>query len=432
MRYLMLAICILLMAEDVTAQQSAEHKAQVDRGIAILKRSGMLLYEATERAIEQCNSARVVVPRPSFDFATMADTTVETVVSIEWSGACAEGKRDGDGILSWVQETRYMRQLQSATTQRAEGRFVKGRRLGLWCMTMTQQTNGKPSALGLISGCEVLTGNLDGLVHRHAELYRKQPDGTWRLFQASTPTDTTLAAGALEAQSAKVLADAATGKTDVKIELVAHTRSLDDLVAGSRIVIARSATPISLKDKRIAVVLSSRTLSELERFKRERQALIASSSGLGGNAAEWRTKFIATSLPDHLLTTVAKMVLKHAKTVQSADDLVGLKKGEFDYALVLDWKHMTRFDLLGKYASFPIASPGQEGPAPACESLGTFLISPDLKAVKQGAPYPNCLPKWAGETGDESYMAKLAMFFEDHWGQNARVTMWLEEFLIRN
>lgn len=98
---------------------------------------------------------------------------------------------------------------------------------------------------------------------------------------------------------------------------------------------------------------------------------------------------------------------------------------------------MTRFDLLGKYASFPNTTP-ENGPAPACESLGFFLISPDLKAVMESHASPSCIYKGENSprmTGDESYMLYLAVFFENHWGRRTddvgSLVFMLDHFLKR-
>lgn len=422
-----MVICGILLAGPVSAQLTAEQQAEVEKRTAIAMRAAALLREAESQAMEQCSTTRVVVPLPNLNSVTKAERTVQTIVSIEWSGACVDGKRDGDGVLTWTEEQTRNTSIDQATnlesrsiiTLKSEGRFVNGQRLGLWCMTRKSRLASKtqnftyPPSEFEDSGCSVFAGNVKQITGN----YRKQRDGSWMQYGFGSASGSSLAPGTLEAQSAKVLADATAGKTDLKIpELVVENRALDDLVRGSKIVFAPSAAPISLQGKRVAVLLSSRTLSDLERFKREREALITASGGLTGDAAKYRSEFIAASNPDRPLTNVAKTVRKYAKTVLPADDLVGLQKGAFDYALIIDWRHMTRFDLLGKYDnSYPKKG---ETPAPVCESWAAFLVTPDLKAVKELPASSRCYPKGKDYNGDFHYMLMLSMFFQTEWGKS--------------
>ena len=336
-------------------------------------------------------------------------------------------------MLGWIDDTKTYPKGWVVHSFKAEGRFVKGQRLGLWCMTLKTQISmdGQESwTPHSMSGCSVFAGHTKPLTSN----YRKEPDGSWREY-ASGPTDSTLAAGTLEALSAKVLADAAAGKTDLNVKLVVHNRSLDDLVRGSKIELASSAEPISLTDKRIAIVLSSQTVHELERFTRERQALIEASAGLRGDAAAERAKFIQASDPDRLLLNTLEVVRKYAKEAQPAEDLEGVTDNSFDYALVVDWKSLTRFDQLGKYDSFPIPPKevvsvtmirdqmSKETVTPLIgELMSGFLISRDLKAVKEFSadtiPVFKPQPDIGLPTGDQAYFTWLASYFELKWGNH--------------
>jgi len=446
-KYLVLVICGFLLVGPVAAftpEQIVESSSRADK----------LLREAESRAMEQCDTTRIVVPLlrivPGLDLGTYTERTVDTTVSIEWSGACVDGKRDGVGVLNWIEEreekTRFI------VDWRSEGRFVKGQRLGLWCMTSKiQMTRGSVIREISDSGCSVIAGHTKPLTAN----YRKQSDGKWKEYTANKPSDIALplAAGTLEAQSAKVIADALAGKTDLKVELVVVAQSsiLDDLVRGSKIVVAPGSKPISLKDKNVALVLSSGMVTELERFKRERQAFIAASGGMSGEGAKLRAEFIAASDPQRLLVNIAKVLRKHAKTVQPADDLVGLQKGRFDYALIVDWKSLTRFDQLGKFDNFPRSSGKKSGhdewnagaPAIAVETMQGFLVNRDLKAIKIFIASPaNVILKSSvrtagiGFTGDNDYMDYLAIYFKSGWGEGAddigKVLFDLDHFAGKN
>lgn len=386
-----------------------------DKQVETTMRAGKISAEAEERAMSQCSTSRMVVSIPDWDYRTSTERTIDRIVTFDWDGGCLEGKRDGEGMLTWTTDTDYGDRRDVVQT-RAEGRFVKGQRVGLWCETMKLPT-------AEVSGCHVLASHSKPLT----SVYRKQPDGSWKEGILEVTTGVTLAAGALEAQSAKVLADATGGKKDLKVDVLGKSQILDDLMRGSRIALAKAPTfePIPLKDKRIGVVLSSNTISELERFTRGREELIAASRQLTGNATQYRAQFIAASNPDRLLANVVKTVRNVAKSVEAADDLTGLKQGKYDYVLIVDWKDMTRFDLLGKFGSFPTLN-GRPDPAKldpsavACESIGGFLVSPDMKAVKQKYPILFCDYKTGirlGESDDEHYMLLLNAFFERNWGK---------------
>lgn len=416
-KYLTLIICSFLFAGPVSAEMSAEKKAEQDRDMAIMMRAGTLLNEAVTRAMEQCGTTQFAVSLPQYSYAKQAEVTYEANVSIdEWSGGCADGKRDGDGVLSWHTEDRLgITEVKHKITITAEGRFVKGKRLGMWCVTKLQSAlDDKPSSRAPLTG---IGCSIKDSYDAPFGLYIKQPDGRWQEYVQGAPKAMFLAAGELEALSSKLLTDAAAGKTDLKAQVVVQSRDLDDLVRGSKITLGLSAVPPSLKDKRVAIVLSSKMVSELERFKRERQALIDASAGLRGEAAEERNKFIHASNPDRLLTTIFKVLKKHIKDVQPADDLAGLKEGGFDYALVMDWQSMTRFDQLGKYSkeAWPLI-PYPTTSGVVCESLGGFLISRDLKAIRKMPGIPNCQQNHFPTTGDHGYMQILAAHFTNSWG----------------
>lgn len=421
-KYLALMTFCFLLSGPASAQLSMEQRNE------IMFRSNQLLKVTESRAMEQCSSTRLVAPFPIYNHSTQAEATLEGSVSIEWSGGCVEGKRDGPGVLNWQSAWPLAPGSMLTMSNTAEGRFVKGQRLGMWCVTKYQQMlNGKLSPglplRGL--GCSLLE-----LPAKPAPLYIKQPDGSWQEYVLGALGATSLAAGELEAQSARLLADAEAGKTGLKSQVVTQSRDLDDLVRGSKIVMDLSAAPISLNDKRVAIVLSSQTVSEVEKFKRERQVLIDDSTGLRGEAAVERARFIQASNTDRLLLNILKVLKMHAKDAQPAADLAALKEGGFDYALVVDWKSMTRFDQLGKYSreAWPPKSPPAISGV-SCESLRGFLIGRDLKVVKQLPAFPICQSDISGATGDQAYMWILATSFANRWGDLGLSVVGLNAFL---
>jgi len=314
-------------------------------------------------------------------------------------------------------------------TAAAEAPTSKGQRLGLWCSGIHQARflyDGQP--LAATTSCSLYgSGAPSGS-------YRKLADRRWqRLTSDGIPAEPLvfLAAGTLETLSANALADV----TDAKTKVVVQSPALDGLVRGGQIEWkSGSWKGISLKDKRVAIVLSSQTVSELERFKRERQTLIEASASIRDQRVQTaRTKFIVASNPDRLLAIVVKVFRKYVKEVQPVDDFTALKKGGFDYALVVHWKSFTRFDLLGKYDSFPEGdySDWERGTTPAVMGswLTGILINADLQAVQiYSFNRPHVSTKYISpyekkgvrddSQGASDYIAKLASGFESDWGES--------------
>lgn len=410
---LALTVCSFLLAGAALALTPQE-QALNDRAAEVAARANAMLLAAQSKAIEQCDVTSVVVPFPYVDVRSGIEKSVDVATSIEWSGACVEGKRDGEGVLIWT-ENREQFGARVVRKRQAQGRLVKGKRLGIWCQTDYMQVNGRDAAPD--SGCSVFAGHDRPLTGN----FRKQEDGIWQEISNRKPTGSTLKAGSLESMSAQVLAEADTTKPSAVVGVAGQNAALDDLVRGSRIIIAPSAAPIALRDKRVALVLSSNTLKELERYRRERQKLIDASSGLSGNAAKFRNEFIFASSPERLLAGLLKAVQREVKLAEPADDLTGLQKGKYDYAFVFDWKDGSKFDLLGRYDRFPMGEAGRVDTYVACEFLTGFLITPDLKAVKTMPGYTTegCTRKRAddGLSGDEAYFKKLAEHYSYFLGK---------------
>lgn len=392
---------------------------------SIYMRAHIIQSEARGRAVSRCDQVVETVQYPDKTSDEPAREIMrEQGISVSWTGGCAGGKRDGRGVLT----IRTQDSIGTVSTEQLEGAFIKGRQLGLWCITRYELSiNGQPYRT--LNPTFDLTGCVVHAPGAPKDKFRKLVDGRWKMFAhdgAPVEPQVFLAAGTLETLSANALAGA-TGATVAKTKVVAQSQTLDGLVRGAKIELQSSPTPILLKGKRVAVVLSSQTIAELERFKRERQALIDASVGIQGKEAQAaRARFIAASNPDRLLTIVAKALRKHARDVQPLDDLASLKESGFDYALVVDWKSLTRFDLLGKYDSFPGGDADDMGagtvPTLAGESLSGILINPDLKAVQLYTTKPNIRNKfkhtYRPDDEDEEYISNLRSFFEAAWGEN--------------
>jgi hypothetical protein len=110
--------------------------------------------------MSQCDSQRIVVPIPTDDGCKKPERMIDYIFSItSWSGECVDGKREGKGVLTWVEENAEPSYLGIwvVSTWRAEGHFVKGKRLGLWCESIRIQVkvSGKRDDISDVSGCTV-------------------------------------------------------------------------------------------------------------------------------------------------------------------------------------------------------------------------------------------------------------------------------------
>lgn len=403
--------CSFLLA-NVALALTPEQVALNDRVHEVWARGEAQLLAAESIAIEKCEVSNIIVPFPYFDIRSKTEESSDVNITIDWNGYCVDGKREGEGTLTWTKIWEKRGRIFNHKRQ-AQGRLVKGKRLGIWCHTLTRTSEESRINYRFTnsdSGCSVFAGHDKPLTGN----YRKQVNGSWEEFNNNVFTGTTLAAGSLESMSTKLLDEAGADKPISVSGVIGQSKIIEDLVRGMRITLAPSTAPISISDKRVAIVLSSNTIKELERYRRERQALIDASSGLNGNAAKFRDEFIFTSNPDRLLANVLRTLKRNAKVAKPEGDLTALQKGKYDYAFILDWKDSSRFDLLGRYDNFPISEWGRKETYVyvACESLTGFLVTPDLKVVKTMPGYTTegCTSKYADDKllGDAAYFEKLA------------------------
>jgi hypothetical protein len=409
------------------AQMSPEQRAESNRRMDFNMAQNFALHDFQVQTMQSCGNvvAKTQVRQLPWDIQKPAtEETGEVVISVTgWTGGCVDGKRDGPGVIEWTVDRRAP-SFQSSARNKAEGRFVKGRQLGLWCILDLEVTVAGTARKISNTGCYMVTGEP---LRAPPALYRKQPDGRWQLWAHNGPASPAvyLPASSMEAESEKMIAAAVAGTAPAVATpaLVMESQALNDLVRGSKISFTPMAGSVALKDKRVAVVLSSATLDELERFKREREALIAATRNVTGEAAQHRARFIAMSDPDRLMTNLAKMLRTVASEARPAEDLSVLDKGGVDYVLVIDWKSLTRFDLLGKYDAFPATSledrfAGKTAVL-AGQSIGGFLIAPGLKAVKQfpGSESVSGKRKELNWKGDSGYLGELANFYQSNWGK---------------
>lgn len=394
---LLVMFCFFGMGSTL-AQESGIDEA-FEKTIAEAKKYEKRMLEALENALSDCSTSQPELIHQGFG------KDIRDSMLIDWTGACVDGKHDGHGALIWKTNRSYVSEPNTtiATSEhRQEGRFVKGQRVGLWCGYSKGPRNSE-------EGCVILAGH----GKRMTNIFRKQSDGTWLEYVGGNKTNTRQAAGTLEAYSEGVIDDFLASRPIRQMVQVMQSPILNDLVRGSKIVFIPSTVPVSLKDKRVAIVLSSGTLTELARFNQQREEVIAATRKIPGDA--WIEKFVAASNSDRMLVAIYKVLAKYAKVVQPMDDLSVLQKGNFDYAFVLDWKNMTQLDKVASY----YRSPSDLNEAIVAEqSLSAFLINRELKAVMKfnGMKNYSESKNWYSKSGD---MRFLAEFFELNWSSES-------------
>src|SRR5690349_3833065 len=189
--FLQVVSILVCLTGTAAAQQTIEQKAESDRRMAEMMKGVDVIAAHTRAALAKCPSQPETYQYPdiSFDLQKSGDPVMRPVViSVTgWTGQCVDGKRDGKGVLSWTVERTSMGGSTLFVTRvvsQMEGSFVKGERLGLWCIEDWQTfVNGKPgSHLDMKGNCMLLTESIGS-----ATSYRKTQDGRWQLWAATGP-----------------------------------------------------------------------------------------------------------------------------------------------------------------------------------------------------------------------------------------------------
>jgi len=435
----------LALAKPAAAELSKE---QLDATTARFQHQQDVEKAQRASVLARCGLASGSVEYPSWltDFETNAPQMWHTDFSVKgWSGECLNGKREGAGVLV-TREDEVTPFVTTSKLIKSDGSFVRGLQVGLWCTRENRNFQGdEPQANGETTCRLVDSASGSGYLGKRA-------DGRWEWVDwESHPRSPSviLPDGWVEAESERLIGEVAAGKTDVHVRTAAvQSDALDGLIEGTQIRVAADLGDVSLKGKRVALILSSRSITEIERYTRERQALIDSTANLqppskkanaktsGADAAletmtgpvnvamVERARFIDVSRPELLLKRIAGALRRVAREVVPVDDLTDLTRGEFDYALVIDWQSLNRFDLLGKYKAVPVAQEYKVAEAShvAGESLGGFLISAQLEAVRIYTDEKNLKGKTAEcsqtrqeNTCDRDYLKTLADFLEQRW-----------------
>lgn len=359
-------------------------------------------FAASVVADSGCDSAPVQLKYRS---GNVTETRTSRVTG--WTGSCRDGKRDGVGVLATRHESLSVSPNPSLNSSywswsEDQGTFVAGQRLGLWC-NLKQGKSFEDSKHFQTPGlCSLGSGQ-----------YRKEPDGRWHQMTGSRnevhKPDVYLPARELERESERILAQARAGTPVTPGLLSAEVPDFGDLVSGGRLRIPSNRLPIDLRSKRVAIVLTSRATSELERFKVMRQSLIQVSAKERKVQAE-REAFITESDPAQVFAGLTAAIKAHVGSVVAANDLSVLQTGAADYAIVVDWRFSGEFALSPKDYKSVAGCPDPDHPTCRHFFSGAYGITIlDRELVVQR------LFAWGGSSGITYFYstpAPYSRFFE--------------------
>jgi hypothetical protein len=289
-----------------------------------------------------------------------------------WTGGCRDGKRDGPGILTVSSDSVEVATGIRSYAHRYElaGTFVDGKQVGLGCYVT-------PPICTMFGD--------DGGVGA----FRKEPDGRWVAVDwVGSPLEpmTFAAPGALARESERLIAAVRQRVPIGRVRIPVVVAGFDDLLRGGAIVMAPTMETPPLQGKRVAIVLSARAVSELERYSEMRDTLISLSKRVRKSGREHREKFIAGSEPGRVVASVVAAVKNLGATAVPAEDLSAIATGAADYALVFDWRFTGNFALDAKqYAALP--SCRDDSDSRTCyqffrQSFSVWLVNSRLEAER--------------------------------------------------
>jgi len=427
-------LILLASAPNASAQDSEAEQAASDARVAhMVDVTGALHKRISESCGQSSGTVQYQGLFMGFDGSGILPTKTLTFAVTGWTGGCADGKRHGRGTLSTREDTSATDSSQKTSVLiKAEGAYVSGKRQGLWCVLDYQRlADGESDPFASVFrevGCRLVASELD--ITRESDFYKRMPDGRWQQMNADNAPvmpAVFLPAGSVEAESERLIAAATAGKAGLAFRPFAvQSNALDGLIAGTTIGEGQPVSIASIKGKRIALILSTNTIAELERFSVQRQALIDATAQLAGESLTQRNRFIAATRQEVLLQGIATSLRRWSGEVTAVDDLTELSSGKYDYAFVVDWRSLSRLDLLGKFKSYPdlvlVESSNASSSIVAGQALGGFLITPDLKVVwrKTSAgevqnKIGSCIETRGARTCDQEYLKLLADFYQYQW-----------------
>lgn len=297
----------------------------------------------------------------------------KTTSKEDWSGACVDGMAQGFGRLSRAVDSSGAIGT-SHTTAVMEGTIAGGAPVGMWCnLTLISDNenviDGKSvkSRLDMPRPCTITYP--DGRQHKFG--WRHNPDGSWSVIEIASVglrTPLTVSADTMDKMVARVVRDPGAFP-----DFDFTTGPLDELLPGGAATsLGDMSKPIDLVGKRIALVLSSRTVTELARWGQQRDAFVKSNGygkKFGSTEFDLNGQRYDESLAGHIAATdpagfvpsviaVLRKGLGDKTSIVAAENLGVLTGGQADYAIVVDWSFVGG-----------LPSPAQIEKAPVCELL---------------------------------------------------------------
>lgn len=273
---------------------------------------------------------------------------LKTYSAPEWSGGCVQGRRDGHGRL----RTNLISTSDNSTVPLIfahEGEMVTGQRAGLWCAWIGKNTfnDGKsiampPDTRKPANYCTLYSPQASFRGALVQASFTQDTDGSWRIGPMAR-----ISREAMEQASRQLVAATRDGRSPESFRLPVQIDALADLVNGGTAWLVpgppldyfvKTGQPPALAGKRVALVLSTRTGTELQRWGAERQTLLDATAQLREDGmADTRKSFIESTQPEQLLRNWAANMALNGAQVRVADDLSPLAEGSADYALLVDW-----------------------------------------------------------------------------------------------
>lgn len=299
--------------------------------------------------------------------------------TLGWTGYCASGLADGEGRFITRRESATGAVIQEISH---EGHFVAGRLAGLVCISnlATADSRGRLVPLPENQLWCAFPGSMMAL---------RRVGDAWVQLDSSVQVP----AAVVNAEHTRLIAAARAGRSELP-QLSATNPAFAGLLGGARITERLDPNLSGLEGKRIAIVLSTRAIEQLEGWRVDRQSLL---STLRASASSERGLAPALSYLEEV-SDPADFVVGAAATVQAAgglpfaaDDLSVLQDGRADYVLVLDWTYEARIPMSARaFANLPAC--GTAGPCEQSTYLraqtGVYLISPQFHVVFQSAGWP--------------------------------------------
>lgn len=302
---------------------------------------GKAFQEASEKAMASCAPAVVtgVMADQYGDFKSVTRMVCKTT----WSGGCADGKADGPGESRNTCES-TMRASSGVTTSTyltlIRGTMVRGKLAGLY--RTTSETGG-------FSGGPPIRTDFYRFADGHPpDLYVKDSQGNYQpaLDPMGKPAPKpAVTVAEMDRMSGELIADArkrAEGGTIAP--RTASMAALDDLLPGGRVQHAEDRKIRAPAQKSLAVVISSGTIKDSERYKSMLRTMRAEARGMpalrhevwGTLTAADRVRFLEKIEPPAVLEGLFLGLAKAFRVATPAEDLAAARAMNADYSVLVD------------------------------------------------------------------------------------------------